>query len=95
MFINHLITIWNTSETVGADLAVDTFLHAILDDQHIEGLIQHPHHHGCRVQRARLLPRAALIKYSDFSYFIFYFNTKAECSRSVVHTFNRPQTDLR
>lgn len=38
-----------------ADLAVDAFLHSISENQHIEGLIQHPHHHGLRVQRATVL----------------------------------------
>lgn len=42
-------------ECFGANLAVDAFLHSVSENQHIKGLIQHPHHHGLRVQRATVL----------------------------------------
>lgn len=42
-------------ECIGADLAVDAFLHSVSENQHVKGLIQHPHHHGLRVQRATVL----------------------------------------
>lgn len=38
-----------------ADLAVDAFLNSVSENQYIEGLIQHPHHHGLRVQRTTVL----------------------------------------
>lgn len=42
-------------ECIAADLAVDAFLHSVAENQHIKGLIQHPHHHGLGVQRAAVL----------------------------------------
>lgn len=49
---NHIV-----KPIVGADLAIDAFLNSISEHQHIKGLIQHPHHHGLRVQWARLLQK--------------------------------------
>ena len=44
-------------QRIAADLAVDAFLHSVAENQHIKGLIQHPHHHGLRVQGATFLWR--------------------------------------
>lgn len=40
---------------VQTDLAIDAFLHSEFENQHVERLIQDPHHHGLRVQRATFL----------------------------------------
>lgn len=41
--------------------AVDALLHAVLQHQHVEGLVENPHHHGLGVQRAALLRESTAV----------------------------------